>query len=469
MKPDACHVHCISRVVDLHGLQATDTDRFPFLLQSLAGNTGISRYDILFAFPQQSLVLHSLSALRGPCSEGRDDFLAALECWYRARHVPEVAGEAAALPFTGGWFVYLGYELAQQIEPTLELPQADDGFPLAFAVYCPAALIVDRSAGRTWLVCEPEHGACVDELREAVSRFGHSAPVRRQDRACLQRGELIEEAAEQFLDGVVRIREFIRDGDVFQVNLSRQWHAACDPGVDAAEVYAQLCRHNPAPFAALVYWQDSALLSSSPERLVSCRGRQVQTRPIAGTRPRSASTSTDRGLAAELMAHPKERAEHVMLVDLERNDLGRVCAPGSIHVDEFLTLETYAHVHHIVSNITGRLRPGLTVVDLIRAVFPGGTITGCPKIRCMQIIAQLERVGRGCYTGSIGYIDRRGDMDLNILIRSLLLTPGRLSLRAGAGIVHDSVPERELKETRSKARGMIQALLDTGRWSGVRS
>ncbi len=462
---DVCHVHCLGHVVDLHRLQATDPDRFPFLLQSLAGGGGLSRYDILFAYPQQSLVLHSLSALRGPFAAGQTDFLAALERWYLSQRC-DTDGSTGPL-FSGGWFVYLGYELAQQIEPTLRLPPSADRFPLAFATRCPAALIVDRIAGKTWLVCEPEYGDCMAPLQQAAARSRHAAPEPVTRRLLVD--SLREEAAEQFLEGVASIRDFIREGDVFQVNLSRQWLARPRPGVSADQIYAQLCRYNPAPFAALVYWQEHALLSSSPERLVSCRDGQVQTRPIAGTRPRAESRSADQGFAAELMAHPKERAEHVMLVDLERNDLGRVCVPGSIHVDEFLTLETYAHVHHIVSNISGRLQPGLTPVDLIRAVFPGGTITGCPKIRCMEIIAQLEQAGRGFYTGSIGYLDRRGDLDLNILIRSLLVGPGQVSLRAGAGIVHDSEPERELHETRSKARGMLQALCDADGWPGVRS
>jgi anthranilate synthase component 1 len=183
----------------------------------------------------------------------------------------------------------------------------------------------------------------------------------------------------------------------------------------------------------------------------------ISTRPIAGTRARQGTAEQDRHDTAELVAHPKERAEHIMLIDLERNDLGRVCEAGSVAVDEYMVTESYAHVHHIVSNVRGRLRADRSPVDALRALFPGGTITGCPKVRCMQIIAELEGEGRGAYTGSLGWLGTDGDADFNILIRTLTLRDDLIELRAGAGIVADSVPERELEETRAKARGMLRA------------
>jgi len=219
------------------------------------------------------------------------------------------------------------------------------------------------------------------------------------------------------------------------------------------------CAKNPAPFAGLLAHDGWALASSSPERLVSVRGKLVETRPIAGTRPRFEGDD-DAARVDELVGHPKERAEHVMLIDLERNDLGRVCVPGSVRVDELMVVESYAHVHHIVSNVRGELRAGVGPGQVLAAVFPGGTITGCPKVRCMQIIAELEGEGRGPYTGALGYLDRNGDMDLNILIRSAWLAGTEAQLRAGAGLVVDSIAANELDETRAKARGLLRALED---------
>ena len=253
------------------------------------------------------------------------------------------------------------------------------------------------------------------------------------------------------------MHDYLRAGDVFQVNLSRAWRARFDAPPEPSAFYARLRDANPAPFAGLLRHRGWALASSSPERLVSVRGDVVETRPIAGTRPRLPGDD-EVARIRELAAHPKERAEHVMLVDLERNDLGRVCLPGSVIVDEMMRIESYAHVHHIVSNVRGRLRPGTTPGQVIAAVFPGGTITGAPKVRCMQIIAELEGEGRGPYTGAFGYLGVDGDMDLNILIRSAWIAGREAQLRAGAGLVVDSVAEAELDETRAKARGLLQAL-----------
>ncbi|MGH8143527.1 MAG: chorismate-binding protein, partial [Steroidobacteraceae bacterium] len=277
----------------------------------------------------------------------------------------------------------------------------------------------------------------------------------------LQVPALAEEPPERFQARVQAALEHIRAGDIYQANLSRPWRAqfagAIEPGT-AAALYEALRTANPAPFAALAQYRGWSLLCSSPERLVRVADGRVDTRPIAGTRPRSRTVGADERELAALIAHPKERAEHIMLVDLERNDLGRICQPGSVQADPLMVTETYAHVHHIVSNVSGRLRDGLTPVDVLRAVFPGGTITGCPKFRCMQIIAELEGEARAAYTGAIGFVNHDGSMDMNILIRSLTLSGRRLEFRAGGGIVADSDWERELTETRAKARGLLAAL-----------
>ncbi|MDH3371523.1 MAG: chorismate-binding protein, partial [Gammaproteobacteria bacterium] len=271
--------------------------------------------------------------------------------------------------------------------------------------------------------------------------------------------EASEEASRDFLENVKVVQEYIRAGDVFQVNLSRLWRAKLLSPVSSSRLFRRLCAANPGPFAGMMTWDnDRAVISSSPERLVAVRGNRVHTRPIAGTFPRSPDPVHDLALSQDLLRHPKERAEHVMLIDLERNDLGRVCRTGSIRVSEFMTLESYRHVHHIVSEVSGELKEHMTPAKVIRAVFPGGTITGCPKVRCMQIIAELERAPRGAYTGAMGYINHDGSLDLNILIRTIVRSGQNISLRAGAGIVADSVPERELAETRAKARGLLVAL-----------
>jgi anthranilate synthase component 1 len=324
--------------------------------------------------------------------------------------------------------------------------------PDLLAVRCGAAVIRDHQRDEVHFV--GDDGDAVARLRHDVRRAAAQARPEPSPRLVT---EVSEDPPGEFLSGVERILRYLRDGDVFQVNLSRAWQARLAPGVSAADLYEQLQRSNPAPFAGIAQWQGSAVLSSSPERLVEVRGGEVQTRPIAGTRPRDPDPAADRSLQQQLLASGKERAEHIMLIDLERNDLGRICEPGSVAVSELMTLESYAHVHHLVSNVRGRLRAETGPGAVLRAVFPGGTITGCPKVRAMEIIAELEGVGRGPYTGAMGYLSLDGRMDLNILIRSLVCEGGRATLRAGAGIVADSRPEAELAETRAKARGLLHA------------
>ena len=431
---------------DLLRLQSSDPSRYPLLLESVAGGNALSRWDLLLVADGDGLRLGvdgQTRRLDGSPVAG--DFLAALDDDWRALKMPP-GGDA--LPFRGGWALFLAYELAGQVEPSLKLPPAPGPLPVAVALRCPAAVLRDRSTGRCLAVAEPGAQALLESI--AASESGPDWPM-------FPPPALEEDAPQRFLDGVARIHHYLRAGDVFQVNLSRAWRARFDRAPDPAAVYAQLRRANPAPFAGLLRLAEGALLSSSPERLVSVRGSRVETRPIAGTRPRFPGDDEAERIR-DLVGNPKERAEHVMLIDLERNDLGRVCLPGSVRVDELMTVESYAHVHHIVSNVAGELRPGTTPGEVVRAVFPGGTITGAPKVRCMQIIAELEAEGRGAYTGALGYLGRDGDLDLNILIRSAWLSGSELQFRTGAGIVVDSDAARELDETRAKARGLLRAL-----------
>ena len=407
-------VCALAQPVDLLGLHRLAPQRYPFLLQSTVARSPLGRYDILFAFPGETLELAGNGQLRGSYANEASGFLAALDAWWQRerRH-----GPLPQLPFHGGWFVYLGYELAAEIEPVLELP-AYEVLPAAFAVRCPAAIVHDHVDQQTWLVAETGAAINIDQVTGDIRHAaGVSVEVQRQT----PRAETREEDDERFLSAVTQAMDYIAAGDIYQANLSRGWTTEFAGDCDATQLYAALSSANPAPFAGLARWRDSAIISSSPERLLEVRDGFASTRPIAGTRPRAADRDDDDRLSDELFANRKERAEHIMLIDLERNDLGRVCDPGTVEVDEMMALESYAHVHHIVSNVRGRLRDGTAPGEAIRAVFPGGTITGCPKVRCMEIINELEGVARGAYTGSFGYLNLDGSLDLNILIRTMVL------------------------------------------------
>jgi para-aminobenzoate synthetase component 1 len=268
---------------------------------------------------------------------------------------------------------------------------------------------------------------------------------------------------EAFEAMVRRAKAHVRAGDVFQVNLSHRLEADCS--VHPLDLYARLCEVNPAPFRAFLQTgplpgdpQGFHVVSASPELLVRAGAGRLEARPIAGTRRRGATPEEDAALAAELASDGKERAEHAMMVDLARNDLGRVARYGSVRVPRFAAVESYRTVHHLVSTVEADLAPGRDAVDVLRALFPGGTITGAPKVRAMEVIEALEPVRRGIYTGSLGWVDPSGDLDLNILIRTLLVRRGRVHLQVGAGIVEESDPSREWEETLAKAKGMLLAL-----------
>jgi len=439
-------------------LAALHPQRYPVLLDS-AAQGALSRHSLLAALPRGVIWLDA----RGGLHVSGDlpalptaGFLDALDAHWRAAAAGAAPRPAAQL-FGGGWFVYLGYELALEIEPALRdyWPAASfaDARPVAVALRVPAALVSDAD-GAGWLVTEPAVGRMERQqiLADLAGAAAAADPAARVD--VVPR----EEAPEAYLRRVLRAQEYIRAGDIYQANLSRPWRTELPQTLPAATLYQRLRDANPAPFAAFAQFGEFAVLSSSPERLLRIRDQRLDTRPIAGTYPRGASASEDQQLAAALVAHPKERAEHIMLIDLARNDLGRVATGGSVRVDEYMAVETYAHVHHIVSNVTGELRAGVSPLQALRAVFPGGTITGVPKVRCMQIIAELENEPRGPYTGTLGYLNHDGSGDFNILIRTMSLYGRQLEFRAGAGVVADSDPQRELAESRAKARGLVLAL-----------
>lgn len=418
---------------DLIALAAGYPDQFPYLLQS-AGDEG---WDILFALPESVRIYAA--------GEGQQLFedLSAIAL--------QPQRKAAHLPFVGGWFVYLGYEWLETLEHRVPERGAAD-FPLGLLARVPAAIVLERASNKCWVVAET-----VEQQQALLRLIDGAAPFVAQPVVVTG---LTEDRPEAFLDGVNRCKRYIFDGDVFQVNLSRGWDACLADGVSGIDVYARLRQANPAPFSAWVYLGEGRhIISSSPERLaqIDDLGR-VQTRPIAGTHARSPDVEEDARQKQRLIASTKERAEHVMLIDLERNDLGRIAVPGSVKVDALMEVTSYSYVHHIESTVSCQARTGLSVADVARALFPGGTITGCPKVRTMQIIRELEDRPRHAYTGSLGYINHDGTLDLNILIRTFILRQRDLYFRAGAGIVADSDPQKELAETRAKARGLLRAL-----------
>ena len=422
--------------VDLASFCYLDNSRYPFLLESVNHNDN-NRYSILFAFPGENIVLNNASDF---------DFLNKLESKYKLNNTN------SDLPFCGGWFVYLSYELIGQIENTLSADLHNSDLPIAYAVKIPTAIIIDHQLDKTYIVDESDDDSRINLILDDIKLI-NPIPLNQLE------GSLSEENQEKFISGVQSSLKYIIAGDVFQVNLSREWQYKLNNHVDSAAIYKSLKKANPAPFSALIHYQDFSIISSSPERLFSVNNDVLQTRPIAGTHPRGKG-SDDETLKDNLISNPKEIAEHVMLLDLERNDMGRVCEYGSVFVNEVMTLETYPYVHHIVSNIKGKLKKQAGIKDIIKALFPGGTITGCPKVRCMQIISELEQMPREAYTGSVGYLSQNGRMDFNILIRSFIHKDNKLSFRAGAGIVYDSIPERELAETRHKAEGLIKVFKD---------
>lgn len=432
---------------DLSAIADALPDRYPYLLDS-ATSGPLGQCSMLLRANGEQLCLSANGDLDG--STDGAGFLSSLESWYQREK--RSAHRHAEWPFIGGWFLYLGYELAAEIEPIVPFPAADDDFPVAFASRCDG-VVCSRPSQPGVLHVIAESRQLLENMQAELTEITTTLAT--------DRGELVQLQPDDpliFKNAVTKIHDYILDGDVFQVNLSRGWEGVFEDAVNVQKLYRALRQNNPAPFAGLVRWQDYVLMSSSPERLVEVRGDVVQSRPIAGTRPRGSDLLSDQQLSRELLAHPKERAEHVMLIDLERNDLGRVCEAGTVDVNELMVVETYEHVHHIVSNVRGRLRKGVTPVDVIRAVFPGGTITGCPKVRCMEIIAELEQHGRSFYTGSMGYLGLDGSMDLNILIRSMLVRDKHISFRTGAGIVADSIADNEVTETEDKARGLLNAL-----------
>lgn len=381
---------------------------------------------------------------------GNDDPFRTLSAILRDRTQPG----AAETPFIGGFFGYLGYDVAGLVEDLPRRARNDIPVPDLQFYWVDVAAVYDHQKKQLTL-------ASLDpavDLRAWERDIRACAPEAGEEPFVIEQKLQPVLARTDFMAMVARAKDYIGAGDIYQVNLSCRFDGRMSGS--SAGLYQHLRRVNPSPFACLLNFPEIEIISSSPERLVSLRGDLAETRPIAGTRPRGGCGTEDRRLGEELLCHPKERAEHIMLLDLERNDLGKVCRTATVEVDELMVLERYSHVTHIVSNVRGRLRPQCGPFELLEASFPGGTITGVPKKRCMEIIDELEPVRRGSYTGSAGYISACGKTDFNILIRSFQRTGATLTYQAGAGIVADSVPAREWQECLDKGEALRKVLED---------
>ena len=451
-------------------------NRPSFLLESGKGSEVVAHYSFMGSDPY--LVLsgkddHYELRTGGVSTVKQGDPFDALAELLRASQIERPDGVP---PFFGGAVGFLSYDVARRFETIPSRAQDDLHLPDLQFAFVDLLAALDHHTKTLHLIFAPPLDRMLGEPREKLYREGcdrlaeleaRLSVTSRTRETDLPTG-LLELSPDQpsaaYMERVLKCQDYIRAGDIYQANLSHRFTIDLGGSTGLFEerpgpsLYSRLRKVNPSPFSALLEFENVSLVSSSPERLVRLQDRRVDTRPIAGTRPRGRSASEDRQLAEELLTNPKERAEHLMLVDLERNDLGRVCRFGTVRVDEFMVVERYSHVSHIVSNIAGAMRDALDGFDLIRAVFPGGTITGVPKIRCMEIIESLEPIRRGPYTGSLGYLSWSGDLDLNIVIRTLVLTGGRGYLQVGAGIVADSDPSREYEETLFKAEALVEAL-----------
>lgn len=460
---------------ELYARVASDL-RPSFLFESGKGPATTGRYSFFATDPYQTFSgKHRNWTLRpadGHTQTGQEPFSTLV----RLMQQSAIARPSGIPPFFGGAVGSLSYDLVRQFESLPNHAVDDLYFPdLEFAFY-DLVTAFDHLSENWYLMYCPPLERFLGEPREKLYREGcdrlaaleaHLSPPFPPEQSAHSLAPVSfrpQQSRSSYMDRVRRCQDYIAGGDLYQANLSHRFSVTSDSFTNQAglatelQTYSRLRSMNPSPFSGLLRTGNTSLISTSPERLVRLDGRSADTRPIAGTRRRGQDASDDRRLREELLGNEKERAEHLMLVDLERNDLGRVCEFGSVLVDEFMSIEQYSHVSHLVSHVSGQLRPDVTGFDLLRAVFPGGTITGVPKIRCMEIIDELEPARRGPYTGSMGYLSWSGDLDFNIIIRTLVLHEGQGYLQVGAGIVADSDPAKEYEETMHKAQAFLSAL-----------
>jgi anthranilate synthase component 1 len=445
-----------------------------YLFESVEGGETWGRYSII------GLPARLTYTFRGNVIETRahgdvvdtrtvDDPLAEVDRLRAAHKVPRVEGLPA---FTGGLVGYFGFEAIGYIEPRLAGPTRDGrdkpdqlGTPDAFLMLSEELAVFDNLKGRLYLVvhadpAQPQaHARALRRLDELVYRLRHSGRSYPDvlDPSLLQEADFVSGfTRDGFIAAVDKVKEYIRAGDVFQVVLSQRMSVPFR--ARPVDVYRALRALNPSPYMYFLDLDGTQVVGSSPEILVRVQDGEVTVRPIAGTRPRGATPAADAALEAELLADPKERAEHLMLIDLGRNDVGRVAEAGSVEVPDRFQIERYSHVMHIVSEVRGKLRAGATFADVLKATFPAGTVSGAPKIRALEVIRELEPVKRNIYSGAVGYVGWWGDVDTAIAIRTAVIQDGRLHVQAGAGIVHDSDPQAEWDETMNKGRALFRAV-----------
>ena len=468
-------------VVPVHKLLAADLEtpvsaylklaaksRYSFLLESVEGGEKIARYTFLGADP------FLLVEARGNRVTLRKDGTTkrrrgnVFEILREITHEFQPAGAEGLPPFSAGAVGYAGYDLVRLIEPRVPAFRKDDlKTPDAVFMFFETLLAFDHVKHQIHVVanvrCDEWKGKLrkgYDDARRRITKVERALvrPLKVPPTKASAKPLEVESniGQKRFCQAVEKAKEYILAGDIFQVVLSQRLDMK--PGVEPFQIYRALRTVNPSPYLFYLHLDDTVILGSSPEMLVKVEGRRVEYRPIAGTRPRGQTEEEDDALAKDLLADEKELAEHVMLVDLGRNDVGRVCEYSSVHVPQFKIVERYSHVMHIVSSVLGKLRPDQDVFDALAACFPAGTVSGAPKVRAMEIIAELEPTRRGIYSGSVMYLDFSGNLDSCIAIRTLMVRKGKAHLQVGAGIVADSVPEREWDETMNKARALLKAV-----------
>ncbi len=433
-----------------------------FLFESVTGGERVSRYSFLGAGPREIYRLWEDRLEIDRQGEVEIESGPPLEALRRRLSAIESAPHE--IPFLGGAVGYFGFDLARMIE-RLPSPPADPyGLPVAQLARFDRLVVFDHAHQRVLAVVNEIEGEVsaaqaereIDELSELlVARSGGGgaelpAPV------AVAAAPVPSVSDADYAAAVEKVQEYITAGDVFQTVIARRWRLQEE--IEPLALYRALRTVNPSPYMVLLESPEVSLVGASPEMLVRKSGDRIETRPIAGTRPRGATIAHDRELAEELLADPKERAEHVMLVDLGRNDIGRVSLPGSVELSSFMEVERYSHVMHIVSEVVGRLPAEVDGLDVLLACFPAGTVSGAPKIRAMEIIDELEPERRGPYAGAVGYFSYSGDVDTCITIRTLVVRAGEVSVAAGAGIVADSDPATEARETESKAAALLAAV-----------